>query len=194
MGIVYLIQPIELVGTDRYKIGCSTKSDLSRITTGYNKGTIPNLVEVVDDPYFVETLLKQAFAERFTLIGGREFFSGDIHQMEACFKETTSKTKPSKIYIKPVQNESEKRDGECVQEDVVVESKFQCSKCNKHFKSKKGWLLHEPKCVGLNSRQCPTCFKVFATSQSKYNHVHYVKCKPPETISPASINIETTFD
>ena len=71
MGIVYLIQPIELVGTDRYKIGCSTKSDLSRITTGYNKGTIPNLVEVVDDPYFVETLLKQTFAERFTLVGGQ---------------------------------------------------------------------------------------------------------------------------
>lgn len=187
MGIVYLIQPIELVGTDRYKIGCSAKSDLSRITTGYNKGTIPNLVEVVDDPYFVETLLKQAFAERFTLVGGREFFSGDIHQMEACFKETTSKTKPSKIYINPVQNESEKRDGECVEEDVVVESKFQCSKCNKVLSSKRQLKIHVEKCNGLHPLQCPICLKMFASRYGKYEHKKYVKCKPP-------IDSLTTFE
>lgn len=37
MGIIYLIQPAELVGTNRYKIGCSKKDDLSRLTTGYKK-------------------------------------------------------------------------------------------------------------------------------------------------------------
>lgn len=30
-GIIYLIQPSELVGTNRYKIGCSTKTSLDRV-------------------------------------------------------------------------------------------------------------------------------------------------------------------
>ena len=37
---VYLIQPTELIGTNRYKVGCSVKQDLyKRIKTGYLKGT-----------------------------------------------------------------------------------------------------------------------------------------------------------
>jgi len=38
-GIIYLIQPAELVGTKRYKIGCSSKNNLERCRNGYKKGT-----------------------------------------------------------------------------------------------------------------------------------------------------------
>lgn len=34
-GLIYLIQPKELIGTNRYKIGCSRKNDFKRITQGY---------------------------------------------------------------------------------------------------------------------------------------------------------------
>ena len=181
MGIVYLIQPTELVGTDRYKIGCSTKSDLSRITTGYNKGTIPNIIEVVDDPYFVETLLKQAFSQQFTLIGGREFFSGNIHQMEACFKETTSLTKPSKI---KTENDNSNVEKETVKDTVDNDSltnkkRFVCGKCNKGLSSNQQLKLHMNKCNGLHPLQCPICLKMFASRHGKYEHKKYVKCKPP---------------
>ena len=37
-GIVYLIQPEELLQTNRYKIGCSTKNDLSRVCS-YKKNS-----------------------------------------------------------------------------------------------------------------------------------------------------------
>jgi hypothetical protein len=38
-GIIYLIQPEELLLTNRYKIGCSGKSNLSRLL-GYKKNSI----------------------------------------------------------------------------------------------------------------------------------------------------------
>jgi hypothetical protein len=39
-GIIYLIQPAELVGTNRFKIGCSNNTNLIRCKTGYKKGSI----------------------------------------------------------------------------------------------------------------------------------------------------------
>ena len=36
-GIIYLIQSLELVGTNRYKIGRSSKTNLSRLNKGYKK-------------------------------------------------------------------------------------------------------------------------------------------------------------
>ncbi len=37
-GIIYMVQPAELVGTPRYKIGCSEKKTLDRCRNGYKKG------------------------------------------------------------------------------------------------------------------------------------------------------------
>ena len=38
-GIIYFIQPTELIGTNRYKIGCSENTELDRVKKGYKKGT-----------------------------------------------------------------------------------------------------------------------------------------------------------
>ena len=66
---------------------------------------------------------------------------------------------------------------------------FSCKKCKKKLKSKKGLLLHEKNCDGLDPKQCRICLKVFATSQSKWNHTQYVKCSPPTQPSSTSSNI-----
>ena len=85
MGILYLIQPAELVGTDRYKIGCSTKSTLDRVTTGYKKGTkILHVVEC-DNPFETEKILKKKFNKKFKLIAGNEYFEGNKEEMKKIF-------------------------------------------------------------------------------------------------------------
>ncbi len=38
LGIVYLIQPAGLVGTNRFKLGCSAKNTIDRCIDGYRKG------------------------------------------------------------------------------------------------------------------------------------------------------------
>lgn len=38
LGIVYLIQPAGLVGTNRFKPGCSAKNTIDRCIDGYRKG------------------------------------------------------------------------------------------------------------------------------------------------------------
>ena len=85
MGILYLIQPAELVGTDRYKIGCSTKSTLDRVTTGYKKGTKILYVIECDNPFETEKILKKKFNKKFKLITGNEYFEGDKEEMKKIF-------------------------------------------------------------------------------------------------------------
>ena len=75
-GIVYLIQPEELLKTNRYKIGCSTKSDLSRITA-YKKNSRYLYIAECINPYILETNIKNTFNNKYTLIAGKEYFEGD---------------------------------------------------------------------------------------------------------------------
>ena len=57
MPIVYLIQPCELIGTDRYKIGRSSKNDLSRMK-GYKNGTrYISIMEVENDKHVERNLI-----------------------------------------------------------------------------------------------------------------------------------------
>ena len=76
-GIIYLIQPCELVGTKKYKIGCSLKTDLSRCYKGYKKGSRYINIMECEEPLLLETKIKNVFNDKFTLIAGREFFEGN---------------------------------------------------------------------------------------------------------------------
>ncbi len=87
VGIVYFIQPVELIGTQRYKIGCSKKQDLSRLTHGYNNGTRYIIVSECLDPHKTEEKIKEVFKKKFTLIGGREYFKGDELEMKMAFRD-----------------------------------------------------------------------------------------------------------
>jgi ankyrin repeat protein len=76
MGILYLIQPAELVGTDRYKIGCSDKNDLSRLNS-YKKNTKRLCIIKCTLPFIFEKILKIIFNLKFKKIAGHEYFRGN---------------------------------------------------------------------------------------------------------------------
>ncbi len=84
MPIVYLIQPCELIGTDRYKIGRSSKNDLSRMK-GYKAGSRYITIMEVDDDKYVEKNLINHFNNTYTRIAGLEYFQGDEQQMRRDF-------------------------------------------------------------------------------------------------------------
>lgn len=112
MGVVYLIQPAELVGTKRYKVGMSEKDDLSRITKGFKKGTKTLCVLEVDNPRLVEQNLKDFFTEKYKLIAGTEYFEGAESTMKTAFLKISSgkempKPKP-KAKAKPKAKELQK--------------------------------------------------------------------------------------
>ena len=100
VGIVYLIQPAELVGTNRFKIGCSAKNTIDRCIDGYRKGTRCIYIVECVNPFGVEKLLKTSFNSKFTLVGGKEYFEGDETTIKILFKEIVfSKSTNNKTQI-----------------------------------------------------------------------------------------------
>jgi len=75
-GIIYLIQPEELLQTNRYKIGCSAKNDLSRVNS-YKKNSRYLYIAECINPYTLEANIKSIFNNKYTLIAGKEYFEGD---------------------------------------------------------------------------------------------------------------------
>lgn len=73
MGYVYLVQPVVLVGTNRYKIGMSDLSDLSRLKV-YGCGTRYLCILECKDARDVERKLIELFDMEYKLIGGREYY------------------------------------------------------------------------------------------------------------------------
>ena len=65
MGIIYLIQPAELIGTNRYKIGCSTHSTFERVNKGYRTGSRPLCIFACDTPFIIENKIKDDFSVEF---------------------------------------------------------------------------------------------------------------------------------
>ena len=53
---------------------------------------------------------------------------------------------------------------------------FKCHKCDKILSTKRYLKLHEMKCNGVHSLQCPRCTKVFNTSQAKCKHINKGTC------------------
>ena len=84
-GIIYFIQPSELVGTNRYKIGCSRSPDLDRCKNGYRKGSRYIFIMECIDPLVLEKNIKDEFNKLFKLIAGNEYFEGDEAIMKKSF-------------------------------------------------------------------------------------------------------------
>lgn len=89
-GTIYLIQPAELVGTGRYKIGCSSKNDLERCKKGYKKGTRFMDIRECDDPFAVEREVKTRFNTKFNLVAGNEYFEGNETDIKKEFNDVVS--------------------------------------------------------------------------------------------------------
>lgn len=92
MGYVYLLQPSLAIGTNRYKIGCSTKNDAKRIKS-YGSNTILLLKHETNNPEQVETELIKQFKSKFTLYQGKEYFEGCVDTMIECFNSVIEKFK-----------------------------------------------------------------------------------------------------
>lgn len=75
-GCIYLVQPKELVGTERYKIGCSEKNNLERCRKGYRKGTRYICIMECENPFLLEKHILSYFHQKFKLVAGNEFFEG----------------------------------------------------------------------------------------------------------------------
>ena len=65
-------------------------------------------------------------------------------------------------------------------DESSIDSKFQCTKCNKNFSSKQSLEKHMVNCNGLSKLQCEICHKLFASKYGKYRHKRYVLCFPPQ--------------
>lgn len=84
-GIIYLIQPEEFINTSVYKIGCSSKPTLDRVRNGYGKGSRYLYICNCCSPFEIERKLIKIFNEKFDLVQGREYFSGNEYDIKKCF-------------------------------------------------------------------------------------------------------------
>jgi hypothetical protein len=96
-GIIYLIQPSELIGTKRYKIGCSKNTELERVKKGYKKGTRYIVIMECKEPFVLEKKIKTNFYNNFKLIAGCEYFEGNEEIMKEEFLKLINEH--NKIYI-----------------------------------------------------------------------------------------------
>lgn len=78
-GIVYLIQPCELINTNRYKVGMSKLLNLNRMKA-YKNGTRYLFICERKNVLETERSIIKAFNERYKKIAGREYF--EINESE----------------------------------------------------------------------------------------------------------------
>lgn len=148
-GTIYFVQPAELVGTNRFKIGCSSKNDLKRCKNGYKKGTRFLIIMECAEPFVLEQELKKAFNTKFTLLAGKEYFQGNESDMQKTFLEVVSNAaqlpKPS-VEETPLPIPAQLPQPP-VEETPALIGKHRCTLCHysclhtgdwhKHLKSKK---------------------------------------------------------
>ena len=51
-----------------------------------------------------------------------------------------------------------------------------CKKCNKSYKTKKSFINHDEKCIGLSILTCPKCMKTFSHVNNKNKHIKKNNC------------------
>ena len=101
-GIIYLIQPAELVKTNRYKIGCSKSPNLDRCKNGYKKGSRYIIIMECNNPHILEKNIKDNFNKLFKLIAGNEYFEGDENIMKETFLHLCKDGKIKNINEEPL--------------------------------------------------------------------------------------------
>jgi hypothetical protein len=98
-GIIYLIQPSELIGTNRFKIGMSNNSDLIRCKTGYKKGSKYIFITECNEPCILERLIIKIFKDKFKLICGKEYFEGNEKDMFDTLYKIVTKYKYENLFL-----------------------------------------------------------------------------------------------
>jgi hypothetical protein len=84
-GLLYLIQPAELVGTSRYKIGYSKTNDLNKFRKDYKKGSrFLDIYEYDHSPLLVREI-RNNFNNKFKLVAGRTYYEGNENDIKKNF-------------------------------------------------------------------------------------------------------------
>jgi hypothetical protein len=131
-GILYLIQPVEYIGTSIYKIGCSRDKSLKRCKSGYGEGSKYIVIMDCDDPFTLEGKIKKAFNKKFKLFTGREYFEGDETEMITEFLKIAHSCDIIKnnVYKKQSKVLHRKNTEEKTCVDDIVEYKYYCKYCD----------------------------------------------------------------
>ena len=101
-GLIYLIQPSELVGTERYKIGMSNNPNLDRCKNGYKKGSRYICIMECIEPLILEGNIKKQFNEKFKLIAGNEYYEGNEKDILNTFNNLVMEYNNSSIINKKI--------------------------------------------------------------------------------------------
>jgi hypothetical protein len=182
-GIVYLLQPAELVGTNRYKVGCSGKADLSRVKA-YKTGSRYMYIMECDNPFHVENILKKHFQEKFHLIAGQEFFEGDELEMRRTFLHIINE-----IEFQP-QNQNQSQRNTIKRQKIQIRPRIQINsrtkiKTIKPIKTKTETIQLCKVKEGIETNYaCKICNRYYANNKQLKKHLstlkHQNKLNPPE--------------
>jgi hypothetical protein len=89
-GLLYLIQPAELVGTQRYKIGYSKNNDITKFRKDYKKGSrFLDIYEYDNSPLLVREI-RNNFNNKFKLVAGRTYYEGNETDIKKNFNAIIS--------------------------------------------------------------------------------------------------------
>jgi hypothetical protein len=136
-GIIYLIQPAELIGTNRYKIGCSNKPNLDRCKNGYKNGSRYICIMECLNPVVLEKKIKDNFTEKFNLIAGNEYFEGNENEIYNMFIDIVGKHRNNNLYT--IEQTSEQMSEQILYQNNINEIKefFPLYKQDQEFDGKK---------------------------------------------------------
>jgi len=132
--IVYFIQPSELDGTNKYKIGVS--NNFENFYNRYGIGSTWISINEVSDSTIVKKMLRKIFNDKFVRVQGYKYFMGNCNEM---LKEYNTIVMPYVLEKLEVDNGSdivEINKEQTVENTVVKEipvedkKKFKCDKCD----------------------------------------------------------------
>ena len=86
-GVVYLIQPADLVGTDLYEIGCSENKFLEGYKKCYKQGTRFISKCECNDPFAVKDVVRTYFITKFNLLEDKDYFEGNEADIIKAFND-----------------------------------------------------------------------------------------------------------
>ncbi len=162
-GIVYLIQPAELVGTGRYKIGCSSKPTLNRCIDGYKNGTRYITVNECFEPMILEQKIIKSFNKKFKLTAGREYFEGNEDDMFFQFMKLVFEHK--NMYIKIKKDDETKNEVNIQNENASENINENLEEININIS-----INNESDSDTEDIFKCKYCKKIYKNNNSRINH------------------------
>lgn len=181
-GIIYLIQPAELLGTQRYKIGASQYTDLRRVKNGYKNGTKYILIMEHQNSFVIEEQIKKVFNKKFKLIAGKEYFEGNENKMIEEFLRVVNKFKNNEINVDNIFNIDN------IDNNIEInnneEKKYKCKNCGSKFHSLTNYKYHynHNVCKKNKNYQCEKCKKVFQCKRNLQYHTNLSVCEKHKVI------------